>query len=325
MKAVVLARYPDGPPDPADFAVVDVDPPAPADGALLVRVTHLSMDPMPRLRMQARPPFGPPMALGQPVEGRGVGQVLQSRAPGFRPGDWVLGEFGWQAVAAVAADHATIVDGGPPDQHLNALGPTGLAAFFLVDMLRPRDGLTMLVAPAAGAVGSLVCQIARHIAPGVRIVGAAQNARQADYLATIGVLPLVGGAAFPEGPIDLVVDGVGGAFHDRMLAHLAPRARILLLGFIGGYGDAALPHYGNAGAVLMKRARMEGFLLADHMDRAGHARERLRAWLESGAITPAQTLHHGLGAAPHAFCGLFSGSPPGKQIVELEPLSEDMQ
>lgn len=319
MKAVLLARYPDGQPQPADFAAADQPMPVPGDGAVLVRVTHLSLDPMPRTRMQERPPFGPPMALGQPVEGRGVGQVVESRSADFRPGDWVLGETGWQEYAALPAARLEKLTGGPPHRHLNALGPTGLAACFLVEMLAPRDGMTMLVAPAAGAVGSLVCQIARHVAPGIRLVGTAQNVAQAAYLEALGVQPLVGDAPWPDSiGIDLFVDGVGGSFHDRMLPHIAPRAHVLLLGFIAGYGDTGAPRYGNAGAILMKRARMEGFLLADHMDRADSARQRLQAWLDHGAIVPAETIHHGLGSAPAAFSALFSGSLPGKQIVALE-------
>lgn len=318
MKAVLLVRYPDGLPVPADFALADLPEPEPGDGEVLVRVTHLSLDPMPRTRMQARPPMGPPMALGRPVEGRGVGQVVQSNAPGFAPGDWVLGEPGWQALAALPAARLERLDGGQAPRHLNALGPTGLAAYFIVEKLFPREGQTLLVAPGAGAVGNLVCQIARHVAPGLRIVGTAQTPAQADSLAALGVDAMLADADWPGGGIDRFVDGIGGGFHDRMLPHLAIGARVLLLGFIAGYGSAAPPHYGNAGAILMKRASMEGFLLADHMDRVGQARARLRGWLEAGAIRPAETLHRGLEAAPVAFCALFAGSPPGKQIVALE-------
>jgi NADPH-dependent curcumin reductase CurA len=318
MKAVVLARYPDGAPVPADFALRDLAEPVPGDGEVLVRVSHLSMDPMPRTRMQPHPPFGPPMALGQPVEGRGVGQVVESRSDRLAPGDWVLGEPGWRERAVLPAARLEKLDGGLPHQHLNALGPTGLAAYFAVDTLGPRIGQTMLVAPGAGAVGNLACQIARHVAPGIRIVGTAQNSAQADSLAAHGIETMMADADWSGGGIDLFVDGVGGAFHDRMLTHLSPRAHVLLLGFIAGYGDAGPPHYGNAGAILMKRARMEGFLLADYMDRADGARDRLRGWLERGVVRPAETLHQGLETAPAAFCALFTGAPPGKQIVELE-------
>lgn len=319
MKALCLQRYPDGLPRAEDFILRDLPDPVPGPGDALVQVTHLSMDPMPRLRMQAQPPVGPAMRLEAPVEGRGVGHVLASNDPSLSPGDLVVGELGWQTRAVLPAARLTRVQGGLPHQHLNALGATGLAAWFLVETLAPSASQTLLVAPAAGAVGSFVCQIAAARTPGLRIVGSAVGARQAAFLADIGVQPIDSQSDWPgPGGIDLFVDGVGGALHDRMLGALNPRARILLLGFIADYGTQALPRYGNAAAVLMKRARMEGFLLADHMDRADTARAELARWLSDGTLRPAETLHHGLASAATAFAGLFADSPPGKQIVELE-------
>lgn len=319
MKALCLARYLDGTPQPGDFALRDLPDPVPGPGEVLVAVTHLSMDPVPRLRMQPRPPMGPPMRLDAPVEGRGVGRVVESHDPAFAPGDMVMGELGWQSLAALPAARLVRVEGGQPQDHLNALGATGLAAWFVVDALAPEDGETMLVAPAAGAVGSLVCQMARLRAPGVRLFGTAVGERQAAFLDSLGVTALAPDAPWPdEGGIDVFVDGVGGAFHEAMIGALNPRARVLLLGFVSAYGDAGPPRYGNAAAILMKRARMEGFLLADHMSRAADARASIADWLAAGALRPAQTLHHGLASAAEAFAALFADGPPGKQIVTLE-------
>lgn len=319
MKALCLLHYPQGTPQPSDFALRELPDPVPGAGEALVQVTHLSMDPMPRLRMQERSPVGPAMRIGAPVEGRGVGRVLQSNDPGLAPGDMVVGELGWQSLNVVPAARLVRVEGGRPEDHLNALGATGLAAWFVVDRLGPRDGENLLVAPAAGAVGSLVCQMARACAPGVKVTGTAVGTRQATFLETLGVQPLAPEADWPGADgIDLFVDGVGGSFHDRMFAHLNPRARVLLLGFVSAYGDDAPPHYGNAAAILMKRARVEGFLLADHMDRAAEARAGIARWLADGTLRPAETVHRGLASAATAFAGLFANSPPGKQIVELE-------
>lgn len=319
MRALCLARYPEGAPRPEDFVMRDLPDPVPGAGEVLVEVTHLSMDPLPRIRMQARPPMGPPMRLGAPVEGRGAGRVLQSNDPGFAPGDIVLGELGWQSRAALPAARLVRAPGGRPQDHLNALGATGLAAWFVVDALSLQPDETLLVAPAAGAVGSLVCQMARAAAPGLRVVGTAVSAAQAAFLEGLGVEPLSPDADWPgPGGIDAFVDGVGGAFHDRMLGPLNPRARVLLLGFVSVYGEEGPPRYGNAAAVLMKRASMQGFLLADHMDRAAEARASIARWLAEGTLTPAETVHHGLASAADAFAGLFADSPPGKQIVELE-------
>lgn len=317
MRALCLARYPQGAPQPADFALAALPDPVPGPGEVLVEVTHLSMDPVPRLRMQERPPMGPPMRLGAPVEGRGAGRVLESNDPGFGPGDMVVGELGWQSLAVLPAARLSRVEGGRPQDHLNALGPTGLAAWFVVDALAPKSGETMLVAPAAGAVGSLVCQMAQARAPGVRLAGTAIGSAQTSFLESLGVEAIAPDAAWDEG-IDVFVDGVGGAFHDRMIAALNPRARVLLLGFVSAYGEDGPPRYGNAAAVLMKRASLTGFLLADHMDRAAEARAQIARWLAEGTLTPAETVHHGLASAATAFAGLFADSPPGKQIVELE-------
>lgn len=319
MRALCLARYPQGAPQAADFELRDLPDPMPGAGEVLVAVTHLSMDPVPRLRMQARPPMGPPMRIGAPVEGRGVGRVLQSRDPDFAPGDMVLGELGWQSLVALPAARLQRVEGGRPQDHLNALGATGLAAWFVVDSLAPKAGETLLVAPAAGAVGSLVCQMAAAAAPGVRVVGTAFGDGQARFLEELGVEALAPDAEWPgPGGIDLFVDGVGGALHDRMIGQLNPRARVLLLGFVSAYGDDGPPRYGNAAPVLMKRARMEGFLLADHMARAVEARDAIAQMLADGTLRPVETVHSGLASAAAAFAGLFADSPPGKQIVELE-------
>jgi len=319
MKALCLARYPEGAPRAEDFVMRDLPDPVAGPGEVLVAVTHLSMDPLPRIRMQAQPPMGPPMRIGVPVEGRGAGRVLQSNDPGLAPGDTVLGELGWQSRAVLPAARLVRANGGRPQDHLNVLGATGLAAWFVVDALAPQPGETLLVAPAAGAVGSLVCQMARAAAPGVRVVGTALGAAQTAFLEGLGVEPLSPDAGWPgPGGIDALVDGVGGAFHDRMLGLLNPRARVLLLGFISAYGEDGPPRYGNAAAVLMKRASMQGFLLADHMDRATEARDSIARWLAEGTLKPAETVHHGLASAADAFAGLFAHSPPGKQIVELE-------
>lgn len=319
MKAVCLVRYPEGAPRAEDFALRDLPDPVAGPGEVLVEVTHLSMDPLPRVRMQVQPPMGPPMRIGAPVEGRGAGRVLQSNDPGFAAGDVVLGELGWQSRAAVPAARLARVNGGQPQDHLNALGATGLAAWFVVDALAPKAGETLLVGPAAGAVGSLVCQMAQVRAPGVRVVGTAVGAGQAAFLEELGVEPISPEADWlGPGGIDAFVDGVGGAFHDQMLGALNPRARVLLLGFVSAYGEEGPPRYGNAAAILMKRASMQGFLLADHIDRAAEARASIARWLAEGTLKPAETVHHGLASAAAAFAGLFADSPPGKQIVELE-------
>lgn len=326
MKAqrVILARYPHGVPVQQDFALEDFVPAEPGPGELLVRVTHLSMDPFPRLRMSERSAAGPPMRLGATVEGRGVGQVIASRASGWSEGDWLIGEPGWQGIATIAAADAERIDVslGEPSLHLGALGPSGLTAWLTVFALGGlHAGETMVFAPAAGAVGSIAGQIAALM--GARAIGIA-SAGQVDALAGLGYAGSLDHeridrfAELLADGVGLFVDGVGGPVHEAVLPFLKPRSRVVLLGFISGYNDSAPPRYGNAAPVLMKRARMEGFLLADWSDRFDEARTALSAWIREGDLRNVETIWPGLARAPEAFSALFGNTRPGKQIISIE-------
>lgn len=320
-REVRLARYPAGAPVAADFVLAEAPPAAePSDGEVVVEVTHLSMDPAPRLRMTATSPMGPPMALGRVVEGRGVGRIAASRAAGFAPGDAVAGELGWRARAVLPAAKLERLEPGnaPLHHHLNALGPTGLAAWFALDAASPRFSETVVIAPAAGAVGNIAMQLA--LAAGARVAGVGVGSAQCAFIAGLGAQPLdadADPAAALAGGVDVFLDGVGCALHDRIAAHLNPRARVILLGFVAGYGDAAPPRYGDMRQILMRRAHAQGFLLADHMARAPEARAALGAALAAGTLVPQEKIWPGLTYAPAAFAALFGTAPPGKQIVAI--------
>ena len=320
MKAVHLTAWPEGPPTPAYFTLADEPDPAPAAGEVLVQVLALGMDPAVRMRMSPQSRMGPPLALHTVVAGRGVGRVVASQHPGFAPGDLVGGELGWRTHAALPGGALERLAPGdhPPHAHLNALGPTGLAAWFAIEQVAPRAGETIVIAPAAGAVGSLAAQLARNA--GTRVIGLARGEAQLAYLRSLGIEATdAEGDLAPLSPgVDIFVDGVGGALHDRVIAHLLPRARVLLIGCIADYNGTAPPRYGNAAPILFRRATMQGFLLADHMARAPHARAALAAAIADGTLRPAETLWRGLEHAPHAFAALFADAPPGKQIVILE-------
>lgn len=314
-REVRLVRYPDGMVTAADFALVDAPIPNLAEGDVRVEVAWLSMDPVVRTRMTATPAMGPALVLGSAMPGRGVGRVVASRAAALPEGTAVYGELGWRDTAVLPAAALEPLTGDAPLQHhLNVLGPTGLAAYFLIEGVLPQASDTMLIAPGAGAVGSLVAQLAMGL--GTQVFGSAVGARQSEYLHSIGVTPVDPEGDLPDG-IDIFIDGIGGAFHDRAMQRLAPRARVRLLGFLSDYASDGPPRYGSMGPVLMKRARVEGFLLADHMDRAAQARDRLGAYLASGALRPAETIWEGLDQAPHAFAALFADAPPGKQLVRV--------
>jgi hypothetical protein len=186
-------------------------------------------------------------------------------------------------------------------------------------------GDRVVVAPAAGAVGSIAGQVAK--AAGATVIGVASGAEQRAALATLGFEAALDhdgsdfaaalAAAAPAG-VSLFLDGVGGPLTEQVIEALAPRGRVVLLGFISGYNADRPPAYGNLHPLLMKRARAEGFLLADHRARFPEARAALARLVAEGALVPLQRIHHGLDNAPHAFCSLFGAAPPGKQIVALE-------
>jgi len=319
-RRIVLTRYPVGTSTAEDFAVEDVPTTDCANGEILVAVSHLSMDPFPRLRMRADSRVGPPMALGATVGGRGVGRVLASKHPDWAAGDWLHAETGWQSLAVLSPAGCERIDTtlAPAERFLSVLGPSGVTAYMTtVAVGEVGPGKRFAFAPAAGSVGTIAGQIARL--KGAHTVGIA-SAAQTGALAGFGYDVAVDYAAPDAAPadVDIFVDGVGGAMHDAMLPRLSPRARVVLLGFISGYNDAGPPRYGNAMPILMKRARMEGFLLADWADRFDEARAALARWLRTGDIVPVETIWPGLESAPAAFAALFGDATPGKQIVSIK-------
>lgn len=318
-RQIHLIRYPDGMPTPGDFVEVAAPMPVAGPGEILVRVAALGLDPFPRLRMRADSRVGPPVPLNQVVEGRGVGIVIASNHDDFSIGDGVAADTGWQDYCAVPGADAQKLDLelGPIERHLSTLGPSGLTAFFAVERVAPQPGETMVIAPAAGSVGVLAGQLAREA--GARVIGLVASQAQADFL----VEALGFDAAFTSvdqlaEPVDCFIDGVGGALHDAVVGKLALRARVLLLGFIAAYNQAAPPTYGTALPILFKRATVSGFLLADHTADFGHARAAIAAALAAGTLSPVEAIHHGLTSTPAAFAGLFGEPLPGKQIVRLD-------
>lgn len=322
-RQVHLKRYPEGAPQADDFALVSADMPVAAAGELLLRVECLGLDPFPRLRMRADSRVGPPMPLGKPVEGRGLATVIASDDPAFPPGCHVSAETGWQAFAALPSSAVQKLPdyAGPLSHHLSVIGPSGLTGFFTTELAGVSAGQTLVIAPAAGSVGVIAGQIAK--ASGARVIGLAASEAQCAMLteelgfaaATTQAEAL--GTLAPDG-IHGFIDGVGGALHEAVLPHLAIGARIILLGFIAAYNDAAPPRYGNVVPLIFKRATLRGFLLADHLGGAPRARASLADMLARGTLKPVETLHQGLAATPAAFASLFGEAKAGKQIVLID-------
>lgn len=325
-RAIELAAYPIGVPRASDFRVIEQFASSPTEGEVLVSVSHLSIDPFERLRMSAEA-VGSAVAPGQLVPGRGIGHVIDTAHDGFLPGDLVGGDFGWREIAAVAGEALSKLDEAvtPPERHLSLVGASGLTAYCaVVHAASLRSGETMLVAPGAGSVGSLAAQIGALI--GARVVGVGRGARQCDALRALqgfsGAIDCESDAATefdrecPTG-VDVFIDGLGGAFSTAAAPNLNVRARVVLIGCVAQYCARPRQPYGDFAQLLFRRARAEGFLLADWQAHHAEATRQLLDWADQGRVAPVESIWNGLESAPAAFVTLFGVAPPGKQIVRI--------
>ncbi len=326
----LLAARPEGMVGEANFRWVESPVPAPSrDGQVLVRTLYLSCDPTQRGWM-AFDTYLPAVRLGEVMRSFGVGRVVASRHPDFAEGDVVQGLLGWQDFALVEP-HASRLDRVPREVPIplamSVLGITGLTAYFgLLDVGRPIRGETVVVSGAAGATGSVAGQIARL--KGCRTVGIAGGPEKCRWLvhearfdAAIDYRSEDVGARLGElcpSGIDLFFDNVGGEILDAALARLAMRGRVVVSGAIADYNRSEPgPGPRNYMMLVMKRARMEGFLVLDYLDRAPAAIAELGAWVAAGEIRSQVDIQEGLENAPKTLRRLFTGANLGKQLLKL--------
>ncbi len=288
-RRLVLAERPTATVDENTVRLESGEVPDLGDGEALVHVRFISIDPTIRTWMNDAPGYLPPIAIGEVVRAAGVGEVVRSNSSRYQPGQLVFGLTGWQDYA-VADEGARMLqplpDGIDPTAALSIFGTTGMTAYFgLLDVGRVKEGDTVVVSGAAGATGSTVGQIARIKGAG-RVVGIAGSAEKCAWLvdelgfdAAVNYKePDVAGrlrAACPDG-IDLYFDNVGGELLDICLAQLAMRGRVVLCGAISTYNEAGPPpgprNYIN---LLIKRGRMEGFIILDYLDRFPEAQAEM--------------------------------------------------
>jgi NADPH-dependent curcumin reductase CurA len=328
-RQIVLASRPQGVPKSSDFRVVQQSVPKVRDGQLLVQVDYVSVDPYLRGLMRDVRSYAEPIGVEQVIPGRAAGTVLDSRHPSFQIGDVVTGTFGWQdyAVSDGRDTYKVETSLAPMSAFLGILGMPGMTAYFgLLDVGQPKEGESIFVSAAAGAVGSAVCQIARI--KGCRVAGSAGTPEKVDYLLS----DLAVDAAFnyketndyaaklrevcPNG-IDVYFDNVGGPLTDAAFTQLNNRARIVVCGQIEQYnkeeavGPRLLWH------LIVKRARAEGFLVFEYAGRYREGISQMAQWLREGKLKYRETITDGLENAAEAFIGLFYGENIGKQLVRV--------
>jgi NADPH-dependent curcumin reductase CurA len=328
-REVVLAKRPTGPVLGECFEVVDVQIPSPAPGEVLFRSAYFSVDPsmIPRL---TRDTYAPKFSVGESVEARAVGRVITSTDPAWAEGDWGLYYGGWREFASIPAVEAmrfTPSDAVPPDTWLHALGAPGLTAYIgLVDIARVQPGDRVWVSAAAGAVGSFAAQLAK--ARGASwVIGSAGGAAKTRYLLdTVGVDAAIDyrsgdlvqqlKEASPDG-IDVYFDNVGGDHLDAAIKALRIGGRVAMCGVMSIYGDNSTGVMHNTSALIVKRLKVEGFLVLDHADRNKEFEAEVAPLVASGAIRVDTTMFDGIESASEALMSLLSGDKIGKAMVKL--------
>ena len=322
-----LESRPNGKPAAEDFALREIPLPALDEGMIRVRNLWLSVDPYMRGRMNDTKSYVAPFELGQPMEGGAIGEVAESRADGFAPGDLVQHMAGWRDEAVIPARAANKLPdlGVEPQKFLGVLGVPGATAWFgLLEVAQARPGETVFVSAAAGAVGSAAVQIART--KGMAVIGSAGGPEKCDYVRSLGadhVIDYKAGpilkslaAAAPDG-IDVYFDNVGGDHLDAALATARNHARFAICGMIGGYNETAPASFRFIMRVIAARIRIQGFLITDYLGRMGEFYAEMAPLVASGAISSRETIVDGLEAIPDAFLGLFEGANTGKMLVRL--------
>ncbi len=332
-RQIVLASRPQGEPHLQNFKLVDGAIPEPKPGEMLLKTKFLSLDPYMRGRMSDAKSYVPPFEIGEPLGGGTVSEVVASHNAAFAVGDIVSAFGGWQEYAVSDGAGVMKIDAGmaPVSTALGVLGMPGLTAYAgLLTIGAPKEGETLVVAAAAGPVGSAVGQIAKL--KGCRVVGIAGGEDKCRYL--VSELGFDAGVdhrspsfkanlkeACPKG-IDIYFENVGGAVWDAVFPLLRNFARIPVCGLIANYNMTALPQGPDLTpalmrAVLVKRLRMQGFIVFDFADQMPRFLGDMSAWVRDGKVKYREDIVHGLEKAPDAFLGLLKGANFGKLLVRV--------
>jgi NADPH-dependent curcumin reductase CurA len=306
-------------PQESDFELREADEREPAEGEVAVRNVYVSVDPYMRSRMTGMRTYVGPYEVGAAIDGGAVGRVERSRHDGLSEGDWVMSMLGWRerGVAPGNALRKLDPDVAPPSTALGVLGMPGMTAWYgLTHVGDVKEGETIYVSGAAGAVGSAACQIARL--RGLRVIGSAGSAEKVEWLRSLGVEAFDYHERSLEDEIDVYFDNVGGAQLEAALSALRPFGRVIACGSISRYNDER-PEPGprNLAFVVTKRLRLQGFIVSDHFDRFGEFLAEAGPWVRDGELQWRETVLEGIERVPAAFAGLFRGENVGKMLVKV--------
>jgi NADPH-dependent curcumin reductase CurA len=327
-REIRLASRPKGIPTAANFSLARVELGPLQDQQVLVRNLFMSVDPYMRGRMNDGKSYVPPFELGKPLDGGAVGEVIESRAREFKPGDAVTSNFGWREyfMAPPKELHPVSREIQPLSVYLGALGMTGMTAWVGLNLVEVKAADIVFISGAAGAVGSVAGQLAKL--RGCRVIGSAGSMEKVMFLRdecgfdiafdykTAPVLEQLNLEA-PEG-IDVYFDNVGGETLEAALSALRMHGRIIACGGISGYNEEK-PRRGpsNLFNMIAKRLTMKGFIVRDWLDRQGEFEKEVGGYFRAGKLKNKETVVEEIGQAVGAFIGLFEGKNLGKMVVKL--------
>ncbi len=329
-KAILLKNRPVGKPTLDDFEFIEEENPALQEGQVLLKTLYVSVDPYLRGRMSSAKSYVPPFELHKPVQSAIVAEVIESKLPDFKAGDYVSGMLDWKESQVSDGRGLSKVDGNTASlsAYLGVLGMTGLTAYVgLTEIGKPKSGETVVVSGAAGAVGSVAGQIAKIL--GCRVIGIAGSDEKTsmltdtlgfdaaiNYKTTTDMNAAISNAA-PDG-VDIYFDNVGGEISDAVLANINQFARVAVCGSISGYNDTDVSMGPRVQGILVKNSvLMQGFIVSNYQDKFRDAITQLAGWLQEGKLTYKETVVEGFEHIPQAFIDLFDGKNEGKMIVKV--------
>jgi len=327
-KQVRLASRPEGLPNDRNWSFGEDPVPEPGDGEVLVKISHISLDPAMRAWMNEGATYIDDVKVGDVMRANTVGEVIESKSEKLQVGDTVQGVLGVQQYALAKPKGLLKVDASlaPIQSYLGVLGWPGMTAYFgLRDIGKAKEGETVVISGAAGAVGSVAGQIAKI--KGCRVIGIAGGPDKCRYL--IDELGFDGAIDYKNENIrnrlselcpkrvDVFFDNVGGEILDAVLSKIAMRARIVISGAISQYNNPRFRGPNNYMALLTYRARMEGFVVFDYVKECGEAAAEIAQWMAEGKLKAKDHIIEGIENFPSAFLRLFTGEKLGKLILKV--------